>query len=222
MNYEGMIVWVEKQDPKDNYYNGEYIVVKQSPNTLYAVSTKGTGYGAHELRQLPLVGEKPYTVISSKRDDKFVRDFADQMLAFSRETKRNWIDSVYTGAAANAKKIYDVLGVNVNTDPTEKQKKVQAATEQVTEILKRFLRTEKTAGYPYGNATVLTHTTNYVANVIVNEMGIEPKTKQDQLNKVMLSTYLVTNAVTKEQNIALPKADFDFLFAEARAHVEGK
>lgn len=109
-NLIGKVVFVEKNKPGDSYYNGEYIVAKQTPNNLYGVSPKG-GYGGHELRTLPLIGDGAFLVISQHEDKKFVREVATELLRFSYPVgKGNWIESVYSGARDNARLLFKAIG----------------------------------------------------------------------------------------------------------------
>lgn len=109
-NLIGKIVFVERNKPGDSYYNGEYIVAKQTPNNLYGVSPK-PGYGGHELKTFPLIGEGAFSIISQHEDKKFVRETATELLRFSYPVgKERWIETVYSGARENARLLFRAIG----------------------------------------------------------------------------------------------------------------
>lgn len=101
-NYIGKIVFVESAD---SYRNGEYVIVEQSPNNLFGISTKG-GYESSKLETLPLVGDKPFKVVSANFDPAFVKRYAERVRRFattpSRGEKLQWVEGVYTAALRNA------------------------------------------------------------------------------------------------------------------------
>jgi hypothetical protein len=113
-NYVGHIVFVERANPNKNYgnyYNGEYIIFRQSPNNLYGYSTKNPrAHNAGDERILEITGEGAYTIIAAKRDDDFVRRYAEDLLAFANSSdEKKWVDSVYTSARRAGEVIQSLL-----------------------------------------------------------------------------------------------------------------
>lgn len=95
------------------YNNGEYFVVRQTTATLYCVKLN-VGYGGHSIEQFALIGERKYSVIESWTDNAAVRKWASDSLEYVRkfrdgETKREWIDSVYTQLEANVRSALRVI-----------------------------------------------------------------------------------------------------------------
>ncbi len=100
--YTGKLVFLESLH-KDNYwYSGEYLVVRESPNALYALKTGG-GYDSHEIRQFPLMGEKKFTVLNVTDGTealKFLLTNLPEFIAEGKGPKPRWIQSVYSDAQA--------------------------------------------------------------------------------------------------------------------------
>lgn len=109
-NYVGKIVVVDLPDSYPRV--SEVVVVRQTPHTIYGVSTAG-GYGSHEVRAFSLAGPKPVTILSVAQDVKAVRLLADDLEYFAntknRGEKPQWIESVYTGARASARLVRSTL-----------------------------------------------------------------------------------------------------------------
>ncbi len=101
MSYLGKLVFLESMDKKYSYYSGEYLCLQESPNALYCIKPVA-GYGSHELKQFPLVGDGKYNIVSvADIDHNFLDGFIDDMCRFvtTPREKRQWIGSVYEGAA---------------------------------------------------------------------------------------------------------------------------
>ena len=64
-SYVGKIVFVEP--PIGTFGSGEYIVVDQTDNALYGVKL-GSAYDGCEVRQIPLTGKIPWTVVRVEPD----------------------------------------------------------------------------------------------------------------------------------------------------------
>ena len=129
-NYVGKIVFVENigtGQNKSNYYNGEYIIVKQSPNNLYGVSTKG-GYNSHELKTFSLIGDNAFNVLSVEENDNYIYRLYNDLKDFSEEgktpEKRQWIEYVYTNCASNAKMILKAIEEKNSVNITDKNDKI--------------------------------------------------------------------------------------------------
>lgn len=110
-DYVGKIVFLESIKPDKSYYNGEYIVVKQSPNNLYCVKPV-VGYGSHELKIMDLVGADAYTVLTEYEDDKLIMSVIEGNEKFAAEknsTGRTWCEGVYIGAAEVARQLRNMM-----------------------------------------------------------------------------------------------------------------
>lgn len=119
IDYIGKFVFLEIINNGDkgisNYYNGEYLILNQSPNNLYGIKPVA-GYGCHDLRCFPLVGVGAYQIISVKEDNKFLKKIAKEIFEFSQEINnepKQWVSYVYGEAYKNAKRIYDILGEEI-------------------------------------------------------------------------------------------------------------
>ncbi len=131
-NYEGKFVFVESTDKSNSYYNGEYFVLRQTPATLYCIKPVA-GYGGQDVRQINLVGEKPYTVIESWSDDAETTKSATAMIAWGEKINDpthtpQWISSVYTGCADNGKTILRLLAKRKEALTVDDVVKALAAT----------------------------------------------------------------------------------------------
>lgn len=120
--YIGQFCFMEQSlKTGSTYDNGEYFITEASPNCLYGIKPVG-GYGAHESRAFPVVGEKPWTVISTYRDDERALRAATEMEYFAdykkRGEKSNWIEYVYEGARSNAAKIRRLVGASQSSSVT--------------------------------------------------------------------------------------------------------
>jgi hypothetical protein len=103
-NYVGKLVFVENTGaPNYNVTNGEYIVVEQSPNNLFGISTRG---GAHS-REIKTISLLNFNVVSSRYDPKFIKEFAAGMRAFgeapARGAKTEYVASVYSDILATVR-----------------------------------------------------------------------------------------------------------------------
>jgi hypothetical protein len=111
-NYIGKIVFVEEANTKSGgYRDGEYVIVNQSPNNLFGISTRG-GLESHEIKALPLVGEKRYNIVSVSEDFEFLQAFVENLENFAKERNspgKQWISSVYDGALSSARMIRRLL-----------------------------------------------------------------------------------------------------------------
>lgn len=128
--YVGRFVFLERKDPsKGNYDGGEKICVKASPNNLYCVGTGG-GYNSHQVKSYPLVGSDAWVVISSHRDDKALLEIAEDLRRFSRPTgTKQWVDYVYSEAAASARQLFNLLNVQPQAPNTARERLLKAAME---------------------------------------------------------------------------------------------
>ena len=103
--YAGVFVFVEKVKTPgltsySHYDNGEYFVLRSTPAVLYATKLV-VGYGGHEIKQLPLLGEGNFQILDSYRADGIILDFLrnqKKWLADSEFGKKQWIESVYSNA----------------------------------------------------------------------------------------------------------------------------
>lgn len=117
--YAGKLVFVEASGtgsdgkPVSTYYNGEYFIVRSTPGVLYACKLS-PGYGGHELKQLSIVGSTPYKVIDSYPvTSGMANSYIEGMERFIEEGrcgKKQWVDSVYSGAAENLRHVKKALG----------------------------------------------------------------------------------------------------------------
>lgn len=115
-DYLGKVVFVERAQPTKDYsayYDGEYIVVRQTPNNLYGVPTGGGMFGMFDNeRALPLTGAQRYTVISADDAPETVRQIAEQARQFAakvNEPNRQWQEHVYHRAAKTADTLEKLL-----------------------------------------------------------------------------------------------------------------
>ena len=102
-SYVGKIVFVES--PIAIFSSGEYIIVEQTNNALYGVKL-GLAYEGSEVRQIPLTGKVPWTVVRSEWDVTgltkstvlLLQDFA----ATPVEERCDLEDCIYEGAEYTA------------------------------------------------------------------------------------------------------------------------
>jgi len=117
-----MFAFVARQSGSD-YYNGEYFIVMQTPHTLFGVKLAG-GYGGHELRTISLAGSEAYTVVGAYQDDAAARVGIDAMKHFAgtpqRGEKEQWVSSVYSACAANARLAENAIKARAQ-QPTEEK-----------------------------------------------------------------------------------------------------
>lgn len=118
--YEGKFVFVESTDEKNTYHNGEYICVRQTPASIYCVKPT-VGYGGHEIKPFALSGSSPYKVIQAWEDAKTVQRVADDLAAWADQIKdpffkKQWVESVYHGAAESARAIMRSLGRTIGVE----------------------------------------------------------------------------------------------------------
>lgn len=103
----GKLVFIEEVRKSEKgysgYANGEYFCVRQTPGILYCVKLD-VGYGGHELKKFNLIGKDSttYAIISSYNASssarQFVKDQSKWLLDTDLEGKRQWVESVYSGA----------------------------------------------------------------------------------------------------------------------------
>ncbi len=120
--YVGKFVFLQRVfDPSENghsYYNdGEYLIIRETPNVLYGVKPK-VGYDFKDLRSFPLVGSQRFEVISCHESKRDVLDLATANLEWAAEAlkpggKRIWIESVYTDCQDIAKSLLRTLGIEL-------------------------------------------------------------------------------------------------------------
>jgi len=101
-NLVGVFVILEQSNPDVNhstYNNGEYLILQQTPNTLYGVKPM-VGYEGTLLKPFTLHGQHAYTVFNPCVNVEMLRRFAEGMEAFSiPPAKPSWNSSVYEAAA---------------------------------------------------------------------------------------------------------------------------
>lgn len=105
----------------DHYRDGEYIIVSHSPHNLIGVKSV-PGYGGHETKAFPVVGEAAYRVVSSRFDEAALLEHIGGLSAFveseqNKETRR-WCGSV----SDSAKSVIGQLRRALETVRTEKTK----------------------------------------------------------------------------------------------------
>lgn len=85
----------------------------ETPHTLHYIKAE-VGYGGLGVRQIALVGEGKYTVVSVHEDWNAVGVLADAMIAWGETPKdeRSWMDHVYSGVKANGQQIKRVIERN--------------------------------------------------------------------------------------------------------------
>ncbi len=126
-NYVGKLVFVEAvRSPEDtvktysNYYGGEYFVVRQSTAILYGVKIASPDeYHGREIRQLPLIGQGRFEVLSVSTPapadlDYFVRTLWYNGCKKERGEKLNWVENVYGEAKATAQQMARLLGISLD------------------------------------------------------------------------------------------------------------
>lgn len=144
--YEGKFVFLESIDVKNRYYSGEYLCVRATPATLYCVKPS-VGYGGHEIKSFSLMGTEGYNVLESWEDKACAVRFATEQEAWAKQIvnpdfKRNWIESVYSGAgeAARAvKRCFDKHTVVATVYPDSDTQDV-SVRKGVTKLVLRFDR----------------------------------------------------------------------------------
>lgn len=138
-DYRGYVVFVEgrNKDGSPSYYNGEYVIVEQSPMSLFGVKCKSDVYDVHNLQTFPLDGAAPFTVVRAVRDDEFLRRFVKDAKhaasAKERGEKTSWSDSVYYSARRNAEKLEALLCPYVEATPTRQV--IQVGGTKITIIV---------------------------------------------------------------------------------------
>ena len=117
--YAGKYVFVEQIDNGDkgysNYHNGEYFCVRHTPATLYCIKPE-VGYGGHTVYKFNLIGKLTtrYEVISSYTHATSIKNFVKEQTKWiieetNREGKRQWVESVYSGAKSVVRQVEQVL-----------------------------------------------------------------------------------------------------------------
>ena len=109
-DYLGKFVFLERQlkDGSISYDSGEYFCVLETKTSLYCVRLGG-GYRSHELKIFPIIGKLKWNVVEAYRDSLAAEGLAEDLEIFVKERVGKWVESVYAGAASNAKKIRKVL-----------------------------------------------------------------------------------------------------------------
>lgn len=135
----GKIIFVEAVDPKTAYPGyGEFLVIRETPNSLYVVKYASSGYDAGNEQQLY---KSKYAIITVSEDPAGVRRFIEQLRRFAdtpnRGEKLAWIKDVYDRAARVADELERVYGVSVPTAvsyPVASQHALDAASKRITAL----------------------------------------------------------------------------------------
>lgn len=124
-DYVGKLVFVEAhrgtltEKEYSNYDGGEYLVIRQSPNLLYGVKIGSADeYNGRQVKQLALVGERRFNVLSvscPKRSEVefFVRELWHNAHKRERGEKLNWVESVYGEAKTTARQLASILNISL-------------------------------------------------------------------------------------------------------------
>jgi hypothetical protein len=79
-NYVGKLVFIEfPLGSEAQYDSGEFIVVVQSVDSLYAIKTDSCLVGVHVGRIPFVAGEEQITILSVCEDDEFIREFIERL-----------------------------------------------------------------------------------------------------------------------------------------------
>jgi hypothetical protein len=107
-NLVGHFVFLERINESGqgvDYNSGEYIIVNQTPMTLYAVKSSSDIYSVHNLLQFFVEGTRPWRVVKEYIDNellnRFILKIELQLKNEDVEGKRQWVNSVYSSARAN-------------------------------------------------------------------------------------------------------------------------
>lgn len=109
-NIIGKTVLLERMDEKGaalDYNSGEYLVVNQTPMTLYCCKL-GTDsvYAIHSLTSFLVEGTRAWKVVKEYDNDKefiktFIQSIEQRIVNEMAAEKRQWVESVYSSASAN-------------------------------------------------------------------------------------------------------------------------
>ena len=131
-NYVGQIVFLEQDrssvsDPKNysGYNNGEWLVLNQSPYTLYCVKPTSDVYNARYQQQFSIIG---YNAHKPERGEKL-----------------NWVESVYTEAKEVARKMAAMGRFYLPEAPTTPSASGIKALEARIDALEQRLNRAKSA-----------------------------------------------------------------------------
>ena len=156
-NYVGQIVFLEQDrssvsDPKNysGYNNGEWLVLNQSPYTLYCVKPTSDVYNARYQQQFSIIGSNRYLVISSTTPSGPVFEETAKTLWYNahkpeRGEKLNWVESVYTEAKEVARKMAAMGRFYLPEAPTTPSASGIKALEARIDALEQRLNRAKSA-----------------------------------------------------------------------------
>lgn len=110
--YEGKFCFMEQIGEKaSSYYNGEYLILRQTPYNIYGIKTAG-GYDSHDMKVFSLYGgQEKWVVADFKTNVKAMRGLKERLETFYRESKvkKNWVESVYEDCRRHAERIGELL-----------------------------------------------------------------------------------------------------------------
>lgn len=121
----GDVFVVDRLNTKDhsNYNAGEYVLLRKTPFSLFAVKTTASVYELHSIQVFELAGINPWVVCAISKDAETVRNLIARVDREIVEVTsgfrvKQWVDYVYTSARAN---LYALSKIMADRQPAPKQ-----------------------------------------------------------------------------------------------------
>ena len=154
MDYSGYFVFLENADGKSTYNNGEFFILRSTPNMLYGIKPT-TGHDTREYT-FPVCKDarQRYRVIDAYVDWDAAKSLYRRLLAFSNERLHpSWVPSVYDAALNSARSIgrilekANVLHCSVESHVCQEQEAADLAAlvAKTTDLSCKIIRLEKWA-----------------------------------------------------------------------------
>ena len=150
MNYDGMFVFVENAVGESTYYNGEWLVLRSTPTTIYVIKPT-TGHNTDEVAlSICRKAKHYYNVLESYYDWDSVEALYHRLLAFSNQRlSPRWIEAVYDRALNSARRIGRLLehrGISLEAKAGEQSSiDIAAVSAKLTDVSCRVITLEKWA-----------------------------------------------------------------------------